>query len=100
MHLRRTIRIAGLSAFAAAAVLTVSPAVSPVAASVSAVCVVPAAAHSDAKAKPGGSAKHDPNEITAAELAGREKDVASALRLREQLRLPIAAASATVTIPV
>ncbi|MBB5868114.1 hypothetical protein F4553_001493 [Allocatelliglobosispora scoriae] len=100
MNLRRTIRIAGLSAFAAAAVLTVNPAVSPVAASVSAICVEPAAAHTDAKAKPGGGAKHDPNEITAAELASREKDLGSALRLREQLRLPIAAAGATVTIPV
>ena len=101
MNLRRTIRIAGLSAFTAAAVLTFNPVVSPVAASVTgAICVDPAAAHVDAKAKPGGSAKHDPNELSSTEIASREKDLSNALRLREQLRLPVVPTDATVTIPV
>jgi hypothetical protein len=56
-------------------------------------------AYVDAKARPGAAGKHDPNEISASELAAREADFA--LRVR-QMRAQAAPAPlvATITIPV
>jgi hypothetical protein len=53
----------------------------------------------DARAKPGGAAKHDPNELTKAQVDARERDLAAALAER-QARGAAAAPLAAVTIPV
>jgi hypothetical protein len=83
MKLRRTLSTISLAGLAAATLFVVNPA-SPVAAGPSdAVCVEPAAG-ADAKARPGGSAKHDPNELTDDQVAARERDLAANLRLRNK----------------
>jgi hypothetical protein len=85
-------------ALVAASVLTGGATVG-VAASSALVCVDPAAA---AKAKPGGQAAHDPNALTAAQVAANEKALAEALKARGVARASAtaSAAAATVTIPV
>jgi hypothetical protein len=99
MRLRRTLSAAGVAALAAAAVFAVNPVMATVsAASTPEVCVEPDAA-ADAKVKPGGSGIHDPNEISPAEAALREKQLADALRLREKYDSGPTAAAA-ITIPV
>lgn len=101
MRLRRTLSAAGLCALAAAAVFAMNPASATVAGGVTGeICVEPAQASADAKVKPGGSAKHDPNELTPAEAAAREKDLATALRLRDKYGAGQTAQAAAITIPV
>lgn len=63
-------------------------------------CVEPAEAHADGKARPGGAARHDPNELTTAQVAEREADLASALRRRAARASAGPSVQATVTIPV
>ena len=92
----------GASIAAAVLVLGSLTAAGPAAAAVTA--PAPAScddsAYSDAKAKPGAAAKHDPNEISASELAAREADFSR--RLKEMRNAQVAAAPlvATVSIPV
>lgn len=63
-------------------------------------CYQPAGVHTDAKARPGAAVAHDPNELSAAEVVRKERDLAGALRARDLRRAPKASALATVTIPV
>ncbi|MBO4207634.1 zinc metalloprotease [Micromonospora echinofusca] len=66
-------------------------------------CATPADTHTDAKVKAGGTAKHDPNELTAAQVRERDADLVAALRERALRNGPEAAGPATmatVTIPV
>ena len=72
-------------------------AVGPAAVAATGMCVAPA----DARARPGGTASHDPNELTARQIEERERDLASALAAsgRSAARAG-AAVQATVTIPV
>ncbi|HCU50652.1 MAG TPA: zinc metalloprotease, partial [Micromonosporaceae bacterium] len=103
MNLRRTLSAVGISALAAAAVFAFNPASATVAAGVGGeeICVEPADAAANAKAKPGGAAKHDPNEISETEAASREKNLAAALRLRDKYDAGMGVqAGAIVTIPV
>lgn len=99
--LRRTLSAIGLPALAAAAILTVSPASAAVfgGAVLGEVCVEPAAA-ADAKARPGGGAKADPNELTPEQAAARDRDVQKWLGLRSKLDGNSAIAQAIITIPV
>jgi pregnancy-associated plasma protein-A len=60
----------------------------------------PTDTHVDAKARPGASGTHDPNHLTAAQVATREKDLAAALRERAANRPGGPTTLATVTIPV
>ncbi|GAB4056689.1 zinc metalloprotease [Catellatospora paridis] len=96
MNLRRSLSTLGLTALVAASTLTGGAAVG-VAAAPAPVCVEPAAAM---KAKPGGSAKHDPNELTTEQVAANEKALEAALKAKGKARATAAAAAATVTIPV
>lgn len=93
MKLRRTLSSAVAVTLAAATVLALNPANAAAAASQGNICsdVV-----SEAKAKPGGSAKHDPNAISAAQLAAREKEMRDLVAANGTSGL----AAATVTIPV
>jgi hypothetical protein len=61
-------------------------------------CVNPVALGA-AKAKPGAAGKQDPNELSAAEVAHREKEFAELRKQKAQTKAPSALA-ATVTIPV
>ncbi|WP_425455267.1 zinc metalloprotease [Allorhizocola rhizosphaerae] len=90
-----------MAVLAAAAVFAVNPVMASVSAPANSaeICVEPDAA-ADAKVKPGGSGKHDPNELTPAEAAMREKELADALRLRERFDPGTTAAAAAITIPV
>jgi hypothetical protein len=98
MKLRRTLSTIGLAGVAAAGMFVINPA-SPVAAGTgSTVCADPAAG-ADAKARPGGSAKHDPNELTDDQVAARERDLAAAIRLRSKFD-GSAQAAAAINIPV
>ena len=54
----------------------------------------------DARAKPGGAAKHDPNELTAAQVDARERDLAAALAERRARGGTSAAPLVATTIPV
>ncbi|GHJ44709.1 zinc metalloprotease [Catellatospora sp. TT07R-123] len=99
MTLRRTLSTVGMAALLGATLVG-----SPVAASLAvgtggAIACVDPAALGAAKAKPGATAKHDPNELTATEVANREKDLADRTRLNNKLGAP-AALAATVTIQV
>ncbi|WP_144121253.1 zinc metalloprotease [Catellatospora sichuanensis] len=96
MNLRRSLSTLGLTALVAAATLTGGASVG-VAAAPAPVCVEPAA---NAKAKPGGSAKHDPNELTTEQVAANEKALDAALKAKGKARAGAAALAATVTIPV
>ncbi|MEV0454203.1 zinc metalloprotease [Catellatospora methionotrophica] len=95
MNLRRSLSTLGLTALVAASTLTGGAAVG-VAAAPAPVCVEPGAA---LKAKPGGSAKHDPNEPTTDQVAANEQALDAALKAKGKARAGMAAA-ATVTIPV
>jgi hypothetical protein len=61
-------------------------------------CVDPASFGS-AKVKPGATGRHDPNELSAAQAAQREKEFTELKRAKAQVR-GTALAAATVTIPV
>jgi hypothetical protein len=97
MKLRRTLSAIGLAGLATASMFVINPA-SPVAAGTgSTVCANPAPAN--AKARPGGAAKQDPNELTADQVAARERDHATTARLRSKLGGDVTAA-AVINIPV
>ncbi len=97
MKLRRTLSTIGLAGLAATTMFVLNPA-SPVAAGTGdEVCVTPAAG-ADAKAKPGGAGKHDPNQLTEDQTAARERDLAAAIRLRSKLGGEVQAAAA-IAIP-
>jgi Pregnancy-associated plasma protein-A len=100
MRLRSTLSAVGLSALAAATLFTVHPATAGVAAGTvsSDVCVDDSA--SNAKARPGGGMKGDPNELTEEQAAARDRDVRVALATRAKFEGNEAVAAATVTIPV
>jgi hypothetical protein len=96
---RRTgIATASLALVVSATTASVAPTVA-VAGTAGEACVEPDAAHSDARARP-GAGKHDPNQLTAAQVAERERDMSAALRARDQRRAANVSALATVTIPV
>ncbi|MBY8875567.1 zinc metalloprotease [Micromonospora sp. PLK6-60] len=104
---RRTAGVATttLALLLSTAAVGVVPAASAFSAAPDNACAEPAGAHSDhadARVKKGGSAKLDPNELTAAQLRDREADFAAALRERANTRLGANAVAplATVTIPV
>jgi hypothetical protein len=80
----------------------VAPAASAFSAAPGGSCAEPADVHADARVKKGGSAKLDPNELTAKQVAQREADLAAMLRERASFRggAQAAAPAATVTIPV
>jgi hypothetical protein len=63
-------------------------------------CVKRAAGHADAKIRPGGATKHDPNHLTAAQVAQRERAFGAALGARNLRRAANTSALATVTVPV
>ncbi|WP_319460656.1 zinc metalloprotease [Micromonospora sp. RTP1Z1] len=101
-----TRRAAGVASTTLALLLStaavgVVPAASVLSAAPGASCAEPTDVHSDARVKKGGSAKLDPNELTAKQVRDREADLASALRERANFRAGAGAAPlATVTIPV
>lgn len=100
---RRTAGVASttLALLLSTAAVGVVPAASAFSAAPSEVCVEPADVHSDARIKPGGGARHEPNELTLAETREREADLAAALRERARFRAGAGASTtATVTIPV
>jgi hypothetical protein len=83
---------------------TVGAAAAPAAvASIAAACLPGASAastHSDAKARPGANAKHDPNELTSLQVAVRELDLAARLAERGVGRASgNAVVAAAITIP-
>jgi hypothetical protein len=61
-------------------------------------CVESSEAPANAKARPGSANAHDPNELTAAQIVQRERDLAGALRERAFTRS--AQVAAIITIPV
>ncbi|GIH07636.1 zinc metalloprotease [Rhizocola hellebori] len=97
MKLRRTLSTIGLAGLAAASLFVINPASSVAAGTGDAVCGTTAGA--DAKARPGGSAKQDPNELTDDQAAARERDFAAAIRLRSKLD-GSAQLAAAINIPV
>lgn len=97
MKLRRTLSTVAMAGLATAGMFVINPA-SPVAAGASSTVCVDPAAGANAKARPGGSAKQDPNELTEDQAAARERDFAAALRLRNKLD-GSAQAAAAVSIP-
>ncbi|MDI1466021.1 zinc metalloprotease [Catellatospora sp. KI3] len=100
MTLRRTLSTVGVAALLGATLIGSPAAASFVVGSGgdAAACVDPAALGA-AKARPGGAAKHDPNEISASEAAAREKNLADTLRQRAKVG-GTSALAATVTIEV
>ncbi|MEU2613787.1 zinc metalloprotease [Micromonospora sp. NPDC007271] len=101
-----TRRAAGVASTTLALLLStatvgVAPAASAFSAAPAAGCVEPADSHADARVKAGGHVRHDPNELTAAQVREREADLAAALAERTRFRAgagvtPLAA----VTVPV
>jgi hypothetical protein len=83
---------------------TITVAAAPAAAALAVACFTPATsatgAGADTKARPGTPGKHDPNQLTAAQIAEREKDFLSYRAEREALRASTAVAVATITIDV
>jgi len=72
-----------------------------VALSAAAECYNPVASGAaDARTKPGAAAKHDPNELSAADVAVREKETADLLKAKGHKPGTPTAPDATVTIPV
>ena len=100
MRLRRILSAVGLTGLTAATIFTTGPATAAVAGAAqkvpSNVCAVQQA---DAKARPGGAAKADPNELTAEQAAAREGELREALKAKAQMG-PQAGIAAIVTIPV
>ncbi|MFC0005105.1 zinc metalloprotease [Micromonospora siamensis] len=101
---RRTAGVATttLALLLSTAAVGVVPAASAFSAAPSKACAEPADSHSDARVKKGGTAKHDPNSLTAAQVRDREADLAAALRDRANFRTGPGATAplASVTIPV
>lgn len=101
---RRTAGVASttLALLLSTAAVGVVPAASAFSAAPGASCVEPADVHPDARVKKGGTAKLDPNELTAKQVREREADLVAALRERANFRAGAQAAAplATVTIPV
>jgi hypothetical protein len=93
MRLRPTLSAVGLSVLAVATIFTVNPAAAVVNPS-NGCDTTPA----NAKARPGGGAKPDPNELTDAQAAARDKDLRLALGTRS--KLDPAEIATPVTIPV
>jgi hypothetical protein len=100
MRLRRILSGVGLTGLMAATLFTTGPATAAVAGKAGSVpdrvCVDQ---NADAKARPGGAAKSDPNELTAAEAAAREVETQKALKANAKMG-PDAGIAAIVTIPV
>lgn len=97
--LRRTgVAATSLVLLLGAATVGVAPGVALAAGGSPEGCAEPADAHSGAKVRPGGAAGHDPNELTAAQIVKRERDLAAALKDASVRRAP--GVTATVTIPV
>ena len=88
---------ASLTLVVSGAGVAITPAVA-LASPASAVCVDPVELGA-AKAKPGAAGRHDPNELSAAEVAQREKEFADLKRGRASNPGP-ALAAAAITIPV
>jgi hypothetical protein len=69
-----------------------------------AACAEPAAVHGEpaagARAKPGAPGRHDPNQLTEAQVAKQEQDFAAAIRARARASAGPVSTMATVTIPV
>ncbi|HCU48769.1 MAG TPA: zinc metalloprotease, partial [Micromonosporaceae bacterium] len=99
MNLRRALSATGLSALAAATILTGSPAAGGVVAKTAEVCAVPATT-ANAKVKPGSPLQHDPNEVTEAVAAQIERQTSKALALRAKYGAFDVGVQAVVTIPV
>jgi hypothetical protein len=100
MRLRRLLSTVGLTGLAAATILTTGPATAALAgAPVSVPENVCVDQHADAKVRPGGAAKADPNELTARQAASREAETQKALRDKAKMG-PQAGIAAIVTIPV
>jgi hypothetical protein len=102
MRLMRILSTVGLVGLAAATIVTTGPATAAVAGAGKAEKVpnsVCADQQAGAKARPGGAAKADPNELTAEQAAAREVDLQKALRAKAQMG-PQAGITAIVTIPV
>ncbi|WP_433389040.1 zinc metalloprotease [Micromonospora sp. KLBMP9576] len=101
---RRTAGVASttLALLLSTAAVGVVPAASAFSAAPAEVCAEPADVHSDARVRPGGGAKHEPNELTLAETREREADMAAALRERARFRTGAGATvtATAVTIPV
>ncbi|MFI6758290.1 zinc metalloprotease [Micromonospora sp. NPDC050417] len=107
-RIRKSMRSAGVAS--AALVLLLGPTVvvanpalaKPAAAGAtapSAGCVEPADAGSAARARPGTPGRHDPNELTAAEAAQRNRDLDAAYAKRVGVA-PFSATPRKITIPV
>ncbi|MEV1333647.1 zinc metalloprotease [Micromonospora costi] len=99
---RRTAGVASttLALLLSTAAVGVVPAASAFSAALGGACVEPADVHADARIKAGAAAKHEPNELTAAQVKEREADLTAALRERANRRTGAVAPLATVTIPV
>ncbi|MFC0507317.1 zinc metalloprotease [Micromonospora costi] len=99
---RRTAGVASttLALLLSTAAVGVVPAASAFSAAPGGTCVEPADVHADARIKAGAAAKHEPNELTAAQVKEREADLTAALRERANRRTGAVAPLATVTIPV
>ncbi|MFG3688838.1 zinc metalloprotease [Micromonospora sp. NPDC047740] len=100
---RRTAGVASttLALLLSTAAVGVVPAASAFSAAPVGGCVEPADVHSDARVKAGAHAKHEPNELTAAQVREREADLAAAQAERARFRAGAGVAPlATVTIPV
>jgi len=92
-----------LALLLSAAATSIAPATALAADRAPAGCVEPADAHAHdslAKARPGAPGKHDPNQLTPAQIAEREADFATALRNRATTSFAGPSVQATVTIPV
>ncbi|SBT53543.1 zinc metalloprotease [Micromonospora narathiwatensis] len=100
---RRTAGVASttLALLLSTAAVGVVPAASAFSAAPAGSCAEPADVHSDARVKAGAQVKHDPNELTAAQVREREADLTAALAERSRFRVGAGVAPlATVTIPV
>ncbi|WP_406039322.1 zinc metalloprotease [Micromonospora sp. NBC_00898] len=100
---RRTAGVASttLALLLSTAAVGVVPAASAFSAAPGASCAEPTDVHSDARIKKGGSAKLDPNTLTAKQVRDREADLAAALRERANFRAGAGVTTlATVSIPV
>ena len=100
MRLRRILSTVGLTGLTAATIFTTGPVTAAVAGgAVSVPNNVCVAQNADAKARPGGAAKADPNELTAEQAAARESELRQALRANAKMG-PEVGIAAIVTIPV
>jgi hypothetical protein len=97
-------RAAGATATSAllllASAATAAPAAAAPATEPQVECAEPSSTYTDAKARPGAPGRQDPNQLTAAQVAQREADLAAALAERSAKRADGPSTLATVTIPV